>query len=186
MEDSEINVLLVEENPKEAECIRNLLANRYEGLPDLPTLKMTHTPTLARAREFLSYQRADLILLSVQGTESQNLEALEHAQLSAPSIPVIVLNGYFVEAAALRALQRGAADYLVKDRLDSYNLFHTIIRAIERGSVLRRLNENENRFRALLENSADQVSILAPDSTLLYENPSINPVLGYRPGEFLG
>src|SRR5215475_6773958 len=118
MEDSEISVLLVEENPKEAECIRDLLAEGYETLPDLPALNMTHSPTLARAREFLLHQRVDLILLSVQGTESQNLDALEYAQHSAPSTPVIVLNGHFAETAALRALQRGAADYLVKDRLD--------------------------------------------------------------------
>lgn len=45
---------------------------------------------------------------------------------------------------------------------------------------------NAKRFRALVEHGADQVSLVAPDGTLLYENPSSAPPLGYERGTFQG
>lgn len=48
------------------------------------------------------------------------------------------------------------------------------------------LRESETRFRSLIENSSDEVSILSAEGVLLYESPSSNPTLGYQPGEFLG
>ena len=42
------------------------------------------------------------------------------------------------------------------------------------------------RFRSLIENSSDEISIVAANGSLLYESPSANPMLGYQPDEFLG
>jgi PAS domain S-box-containing protein len=49
-----------------------------------------------------------------------------------------------------------------------------------------RLQESETRFRSLIENSSDEISIITAEGNLLYESPTANPTLGYRPGEFLG
>ena len=46
--------------------------------------------------------------------------------------------------------------------------------------------QNERRFRSLIENSIDEVSILSADGKLIYESPSARPTLGYGHGEFLG
>jgi PAS domain S-box-containing protein len=56
----------------------------------------------------------------------------------------------------------------------------------ERKRAQERLRESETRFRSLIENSSDEVSIITPDGLLLYESPSSNPTLGYQPEEFLG
>ncbi len=48
------------------------------------------------------------------------------------------------------------------------------------------LRGSERRFRALVEHGADQISLLAPDGSLLYENPTALRPLGYAPGTFLG
>ncbi len=42
------------------------------------------------------------------------------------------------------------------------------------------------RFRALIEHAQDVVAVLALDGTILYESPSIERVLGYRPDEIVG
>jgi PAS domain S-box-containing protein len=47
------------------------------------------------------------------------------------------------------------------------------------------LLESEKRFRALVEHGTDQVSLLAPDGTLLYENPTSLHPLGYPRGAYL-
>ena len=56
----------------------------------------------------------------------------------------------------------------------------------ERKAAADQLQENERRWRALIENSSDVVLIVDPDLRLRYVGPSIERVLGIRPEEMLG
>lgn len=44
----------------------------------------------------------------------------------------------------------------------------------------------EARFRTLIENSHDLTTVVDADGTILYESPSVERILGYRPLELLG
>ena len=46
--------------------------------------------------------------------------------------------------------------------------------------------ENEERFRALVENSLDFVMLCDPDNTIRYVSPSVEDILGYGPQELEG
>jgi len=46
--------------------------------------------------------------------------------------------------------------------------------------------ESEARFRALVQNSSDVISILAPDSTIRFLSPSARTVLGHDPRKLVG
>lgn len=48
------------------------------------------------------------------------------------------------------------------------------------------LQESELRFRSLVQNSSDIISVLSSDGTIRYESPSIERILGYKPEELLG
>ncbi len=48
------------------------------------------------------------------------------------------------------------------------------------------LQNSEKRFRALIENGRDNISLLAADGTLLWESPSTISTLGYAPNQFVG
>ncbi|MBI3165677.1 MAG: PAS domain S-box protein, partial [Chloroflexi bacterium] len=56
----------------------------------------------------------------------------------------------------------------------------------ERVRASQALKKSEERFRSLVEHSSDEISIVDAEASLLYESPSANPLLGYKPGEFLG
>jgi PAS domain S-box-containing protein len=45
---------------------------------------------------------------------------------------------------------------------------------------------SEERFRALIENATDLVTVLGPDAAILYYSPSSERILGYRPDELIG
>ncbi len=48
------------------------------------------------------------------------------------------------------------------------------------------LKASERRFRSLIENGAEQISILSQDGTLLYENPTTRTILNYAHGSLIG
>src|SRR4051794_36185145 len=45
---------------------------------------------------------------------------------------------------------------------------------------------DDERFRLLVQNSSDVITIVGRDGTILYESPSLLRVLGYRPDERVG
>lgn len=48
------------------------------------------------------------------------------------------------------------------------------------------LRRSESRFRALVQNALDMITILGKDGTILYDSPANERVLGYAPDENLG
>ncbi len=48
------------------------------------------------------------------------------------------------------------------------------------------LQKSEKRFRALVNNSLEEISLIAPDGTLIWESPTSRRPLGYKPGTFEG
>ena len=48
------------------------------------------------------------------------------------------------------------------------------------------LRHSEERFRALVQNSSDAISVIGADATILWESPGITTVLGYEPDERVG
>ena len=48
------------------------------------------------------------------------------------------------------------------------------------------LQESELRFRSLVQNSSDVITVLDADGTVRYESPSIERILGYRPEDVIG
>ncbi|HLF74309.1 MAG TPA: PAS domain S-box protein [Anaerolineales bacterium] len=48
------------------------------------------------------------------------------------------------------------------------------------------LKESEKRFRALIENSSDAISLISGEGIILYESPSVSRILGYSPEELVG
>lgn len=48
------------------------------------------------------------------------------------------------------------------------------------------LRLSEERFKALVQNAQDVITVLAPDGTIQFESPSAKSILGYEPEELVG
>jgi len=55
--------------------------------------------------------------------------------------------------------------------------------AIKRVEALR---QSEERFRSLVQNSSDMITVLDTDGTIRYLSPSIERILGYKPEDLIG
>ena len=118
--------------------------------------------------------------------DSSGLETVNRTQIAEPGAPVVVLSGQADEGVALQALQSGAQDYLIKGHGDGDLIARSIRYAIERQRADEALRQNEERFRSLVQNASDVITILAVDGTISYDSPAIERVLGYEQGERVG
>jgi diguanylate cyclase (GGDEF)-like protein/PAS domain S-box-containing protein len=65
-------------------------------------------------------------------------------------------------------------------------ILNLAIIAIERKRAEDEVEKNEKRFQAMIEHGRDNISMLAADGTLMWENPSANSTLGYRLNQHIG
>ncbi|HEY6689634.1 MAG TPA: PAS domain S-box protein [Rubrobacter sp.] len=56
----------------------------------------------------------------------------------------------------------------------------------ERRQIEEALKESEERFRALVQNASDLITILEADGTVRYDSPAVERMLGYEPDERVG
>jgi DNA-binding response OmpR family regulator len=126
-----MKVLLVEDNPGDARLLQ-------EGLADSPAthLQLTHVQRLGDAVSALSSNHFDVVLLDLSLPDSQGFETFRRLRLRSNGVPVIVLSGVDDEQLALKAVQKGAQDYLVKGQVATSSLVRSIRHAIERDKRL--------------------------------------------------
>ena len=140
------NILLVEDNPGDARLLREMLAE--EGLHDT---EVTHVECMRDAEALLAGRAFGLILLDLGLPDAQGLEAVRRAHAAAPRVPLVVLTGQDDEGLALRALQEGAEDYLVKGRIETHGLLRALRYAVERKLLEEALFAEKERAQVSLK-----------------------------------
>lgn len=171
---SQVDILLVEDEPGDARLIEHHLQGQARGPFDPPTL--THVRSLVAGLDELGEGSYDLLLLDLGLPETTGLDTLDRylrrAEETAdiPSIPVVVLTGLNDSEVALQAVERGAQDYLVKDNVDANSLDRTIRHALERHQQERELTIMKQVLtRVLRHNIRNDVSALRGRAEVLSE-----------------
>lgn len=142
----ELSVLLVEDNPAEVQRLTEMLSQCARC-----DMKVRPAGNFATAKEALSKQRFDAILLDWFLPDRHGVESLGDLQRIAPKTPVLMLAGWDDEAGAIEALRAGVQDVLVKDRLTASILERTIRYAVERKRTEAALRQTEEMYRSLIE-----------------------------------
>jgi len=127
MFDKPIKILLFEDNPGDArlftETLKDISSQHYE---------ITHVESLAEGLAILADKAMDIILLDLGLPDSQRLDTLIKLKSQVLGIPIVVLTGIDDEETALNAVQQGAQDYLVKQKINAEVISRVIRFAIER------------------------------------------------------
>src|SRR5688572_15188132 len=118
-------------------------------------------------------------------TLCRTLRALPHGELSA----ILILTPRATRPELSTLLDAGADDVLIvpiEPAAARARLEVAVRQAALRGAHARTaaaLRRSEARFRSLVQNAADIISVLAPDGSVLYQSPAMSRVLGYTPEE---
>ena len=133
MSPSSTHVLLIEDNPGDADLVRLRLVESN------PMVDVNCVNRLADGIASLKQNPPSLVLLDLNLPDSQGAETFRKLLEKAPDVPVVILSGQNDEALAIKALHQGAQDYLVKGGLTSAELDRAMRYAIERQALLRSL-----------------------------------------------
>jgi len=125
--DRPASVLLIDDSPQYAALLDAMLDGLWP-----PALQLVHHQRLADGIEHLAHHPVGCVLLDLGLPDADGLVALRRLRRLAPEVPVVVLTGRDDEATALRAVQKGAQDYLIKSRSDATLISRTVRYAMER------------------------------------------------------
>jgi two-component system, cell cycle sensor histidine kinase and response regulator CckA len=185
MSEDALRILILEDVPMDAELVEYELERAR--IPFVSRLVDSRDEFLRELEDF----QPDLILSDYTLPRFDGMTALSLARERAPSIPFLIVTGSVNEETAVGCMKAGATDYLLKSNLA--RIGPAIQAALERGRAQAQktqaeaaLASSERRFRSLVQNSSDLVTILAPDGTILYASDSAERIVGYSPGQLVG
>lgn len=139
-----IKVLLVEDNPDDALLIKRSLSNAV-----LARIFISHVSSLAGAIEHLSHHSTDVVLLDLTLPDVKGLATIHETRKAAPHVPIIVLTGLADEGIAVKAVERGVQDYLVKGQVESSTIARSIQHALARKMANATVHTMEEHLRQI-------------------------------------
>ena len=185
MAEKPLRILILEDVPMDAELMEYELERA--SIPFLSRRVDSREAFLDQLDQF----RPDLILSDYTLPRFDGMTALSLARERAPSIPFLIVTGSVNEETAVGCMKAGATDYLLKSNLA--RIGPAIEAALERERAHAEkiqaesaLAASERRFRSLVQNSSDLVTVLAPDGTITYASDSAERIVGYSPADLVG
>ncbi|MEM9488445.1 MAG: response regulator, partial [Myxococcota bacterium] len=132
----DIRVLLLEDNPGDAELIIRSLRRASDS-----TCHVVRANRLEQALALLSEQSFDVVLADLSLPDAEGLETVERLRAIVPHTAVIVLTGRDDTMLGTEALHSGAQDYIVKGDRSASNLWRAIRYGVERQRMKSSLDE---------------------------------------------
>lgn len=176
-----IKILLVEDNPADADLLAELLEVSVGVQWELVSVEF-----LREAIAQLAAQPFDVVLLDLSLPDSRGLETLTRLREVAPDTAMVVMTGWDDEDLALESVRLGAQDYIVKGQITTQLLVRAIRYAIERSQTFQMLRESERRFRAIFDSSFQLTKLLTPEGIVLEVNETALEFTGMQAQNIVG
>jgi diguanylate cyclase (GGDEF)-like protein/PAS domain S-box-containing protein len=180
------HVLLVVVAVDRAETIRASLAASRGG-PE--TLTCEYLTRCDDAIEWLSgdaKRTVAAIVLDLDLPDSKGLATLERVLRMTPYIPVVVVGGEREENTARQALQQGAQDYVLWERLDSHSLPKALAGALQRAANTAAKQDELKRQSVTLNSIGDGVVSVDATGNVRYLNAVAEQMTGWPRHEATG
>jgi PleD family two-component response regulator len=146
MMEKPIKLLLVDDAETDAVLTRRMLEKSIGiGL----NFQIDHCRDLTDTLVYLASESPDVVLLDLGLPETHGLQTLEQVLEAAPNLPIVVFTGLSDEELGIKAVQKGAQDYLVKGQVNLDLLVRSLRYAIERKQMVIELQEALSQVKIL-------------------------------------
>ena len=176
-----MKILHVEDSAEDAELVHVMLTEEWRDCA------IDVTSDLNEFAAYLAGKNYDLILSDYSLGSFTGLDALRMAQERSPATPFIFLSGTIGEDRAIEALQAGAKDYVIKDRMK--RLVTAIHRALRDADGQRKREQAERHIRKqaeVLNKARDAIIITDLSGVVSSWNQGAERITGWVSQETLG
>ena len=179
----EITLVHLDNNNADIEYISQLLKKQNY----FRVKKYFSTANFEDLKKILKKEKVDIVLTDLNLTGFTGIEVIDYIKSTYPEIPVIVLTGTGTEELAVKALKKGAEDYLTKKRVNFERLPERINSILYQKSLEKDLKEKE-KYLTVLTNALPEaiLDVKLPERTISYATNGIENVFGYKPEEIIG
>jgi len=184
------NVLLIQDNPADAEAIRRMLLDSRDE-----PYKVIWARGCAEALAELGREDAlaspagssiAAIVLDLAPPDIHGLKSVDALVSASPQTPILVLSTAQSEEIAKAAVQHGAQDYFPKTLLDGDRLAKVIGQMIERCAIVNALFEEKERAQVTLNAIGDSVLAVNAQCYVTYLNLAAENMTGWPRDEAAG
>jgi len=175
------NVLVVDDDPGVCTHLKDLLSRKH--------YKIVTADCGREAIKSVNQTAFDLVLLDLSLPDIEGYKVMDHIKQKSPESIIIIITGFASIESAIKALRKGAYDYIRKP-FEQQELLKTTKNALENKRLRDNrkesevaLRESEERFRNLVENSLIGICIIQ-DNKIVYKNREQSNLLGKLPDSF--
>jgi DNA-binding response OmpR family regulator len=118
-------ILLVEDSTSDAMLMEEMLSN----VEDFPH-SVQHVESLKQSKEQLEGTKYDAVILDLSLPDSTGLKTYTTMRSMAPDTPIIIMTGNDDRTQLVAAMNSGADNYLIKDKVDGSRIAIAILSAI--------------------------------------------------------
>jgi PAS domain S-box-containing protein len=180
-----LRALILEDDPWDAELV---VATLRRATPDL---KFEVLDSAALFRQELEEADFDIILADYNLGGWTAIDALEILRQSVKNIPLVVVTGALGDDAAVECVRQGAADYVLKDRLERLPV--AVDRAVRRKAYVDQVARQQEQIRRAKEEweltfntVPDPVLLLDDQFHIRYANRATAKLVGVEAAQLIG
>jgi two-component system cell cycle sensor histidine kinase/response regulator CckA len=175
-------VLILDDDLDQAEMVREFL--RISGFNEVD-----HAADIRTFWRLLKEHPYDIFILDYKLPDGTGLDVLDQLKAQGYQIPVVMVTGQGNERVAVQAIQRGAADYLLKSG-DYLLTLPALIRKTVQANQLQlsvQRTAEQIRYQALLLNNVrDAIVVWDMAGRITYWNPAATSLFGWGADERVG
>jgi len=151
-----IKVLLVDDDEDDYILTRDI----FNDIPQRENYKLSWINNYEEAINAMLKSHYDIYLVDYRLGKHTGIDLLHEAIKSNVDEPIIILTGKGDSKVDEEALERGAADYLIKDQINPYTIERSLRYALKNKLTIKALRESENKFRIIFERSKEPFLIM--------------------------
>jgi diguanylate cyclase (GGDEF)-like protein/PAS domain S-box-containing protein len=183
-------ILLIQADPLGAQSVREALVSSSEGPFHVEWVRLCSEGVRRLAKQDEpGTQDADCIaavMVDLFLPDSQGIDTFDRLYRQAPQVPMLVLSASQDEDVAKLAVQHGAQDYLLKNRLDPYLLPKALRSMVERAANAEELFKEKERAEVTLNSIGDAVICTDLGGHVTYLNVVAEEMTGWSREEASG
>ena len=175
---NDLTLLLIEENLSTSTTLQELIPRAGKN-----PFVIRKAENLEQAILCLAEGKIDVILLNLMLPDSKGLDTFITVSEKAPQLPIVILSNQDDENIALKSVQLGAQDYLVKGQFSPRFLIRALLYAIERNRIQEETRALAERYSLAALGSKDGYWDWDLKSYQIYFTPRWKEMLGYSEDE---